>query len=177
MSSSRPSLHFAKRQQLVNLHDVIRLWGSSVKLIQWKHDKGSVLCKMSCDFIDAKSPSSVRTAVLMAESLDGKLHYAAVTLPAAVFSEWSSWSRRSSKRDTVHLSMLPMEWTAHVLDDLCKMSDTGVKLVYVKKSAKRGVKSEVSVFLDSYHGAKVQIEAELAAPEFAYLDEIVEVPF
>ena len=81
-------------------------------------------------------------------------------------------------KDELHLDLMPRKLTSTVFDQLCELSDSGCRIVlqtYEPKTKKK----EMVVFIDAYEGSKLQIEADLKAPDFASLDwrETVQMPF
>lgn len=61
-----------------------------------------------------------------------------------------------------------------IFDELCRISDEGYAIVYrVPKftSAHPGISPGIYTFIQPNSGSNLQIEADLLAPDFAYLDD------
>ena len=62
---------------------------------------------------------------------------------------------------------------ATVFNELCKLSDEGQSLIYLE--SKRRQKKQPIEFIKPYEGSSLKIEADLLAPDFAYLDKPVDL--
>jgi hypothetical protein len=69
------------------------------------------------------------------------------------------------------VNTLPSKWVAYIFDELCKMSDQGMKLILMPRSIHNGQHIEPITLMKPYEGSQLQIEADLKSPDYAYLDE------
>ena len=62
---------------------------------------------------------------------------------------------------------------AMVFNELCKLSDEGQSLIYLESELCQ--KKQPIEFIKPYEGSSLKIEADLLAPDFAYLDKPVDL--
>lgn len=98
-----------------------------------------------------------RTSSVMAVSPNGNRKFFEVKIPGQ-FTE--DYYRQLRNLDAVAMST--------IFNALCKLSDEGHSIVYLESEICK--KKEVIEFIKPYEGSSLLIEADLLAPDFAYLD-------
>lgn len=72
-----------------------------------------------------------------------------------------------------HLRNLDAVAMATVFNELCKLSDEGQSLIYLESELCQ--KKQPIEFIKPCEGSSLKIEADLLAPDFAYLDKPVDL--
>ena len=99
---------------------------------------------------------------IMTMSSNGKRNFFEVKIPG-VFND--SYDRQ--------LRNLDVDAMATVFNELCKLSDEGLSLIYLESELYK--KKQSIEFIKPYEGSSLKIEADLLAPDFAYLDKPVDL--
>ena len=89
----------------------------------------------------------------------GKINFLEFNIPGS-FPE--NWDRQLENLDAYIMSSL-------VFDKICRLSDDGYSIGYSLSELCK--KKEYVEIIQPYEGSKMQIEADMMAPDFAYLDE------
>jgi len=71
------------------------------------------------------------------------------------------------------LGNLNSDALATVFNELCKLSDEGLSLIYLESELCQ--KKQPVEFIKPYEGSSLKIEADLLAPDFAYLDKPADI--
>ena len=129
----------------------------------YKYDKYALLSSPYRIKVSWWAKGRSRKSSIMKISPDGKISFVDVK----IFRQFDLYDRQMRNLDACSMSI--------VFNEMCRLSDEGYSLVYMKSELCK--KKEPVEFIKPYEGSSLQIEADILAPDFAWMDKPIEFPF